>query len=133
MFLKYYVISKIIPPYFELDGQDKSIQDLSKDCLISDVDSFDSPKTYFSRLGLRNEETGDIYTSIILAQNKTFHEVIDRALSCIRNQNMGLWPKPYNHASSADIGWFLYSSRMQDASRLSELLSNLIGEHIDIR
>lgn len=63
MFLRYYVISKIIPPYFELDGQDKTIQDLSKDCLISDVDSFDSLKTYFSRLGLRNEETSDIYTS----------------------------------------------------------------------
>jgi hypothetical protein len=47
--------------------------------MISMIDSFSNLKTYFSRLGLPNETTGEVYCSVILAQSKPFNEVLEKA------------------------------------------------------
>jgi hypothetical protein len=123
----------IIPPYFELDRSDKAIADLSKDLLISSIESFQNLKTYFSRLNRPNETTGEIYCSAILAQNKPFNEVLDRTLSSLRNQNISIFPRGCDHEVSSDVGWLLYSTRQQDTTRLAELLSELSGDLLGIK
>ena len=83
----------VIPPYFELDRTDTSIPDLCKEYLITNLDSFASVKRYFSRLSPRNETTGFVYCSVILAQNKPFKEVVEKVVGSICNQDIGVWPK----------------------------------------
>ncbi len=123
----------IIPPYFELDRTDTSISDVCKEFLVTNLDSFASVKRYFSRLSPRNETTGFVYCSAILAQNKPFKEVVEKIVGSIRNQDIGVWPKASDHESSTDVGWLLYSTRQQDEERLSALLSNLTGETLGVK
>jgi hypothetical protein len=123
----------IIPPYFELDRTDTSIPDVCKEFLVTNLDSFASVKRYFSRLSPRNETTGFVYCSAILAQNKPFKEVVEKIVGSIRNQDIGVWPKASDHESSTDVGWLLYSTRQQDEERLSALLSNLTGETLGVK
>jgi len=49
------------------------------------------------------------YASIILAQNKPFKEVMDRALSTLRNNDMGLYPKATDHETTVEVSWLLYT------------------------
>jgi hypothetical protein len=123
----------IIPPYFELDRTDTSILDVCKEFLVTNLDSFASVKWYFSRLSPRNETTGFVYCSAILAQNKPFKEVVEKIVGSIHNQDIGVWPKASDHESSTDVGWLLYSTRQKDEERLSALLSNLTGETLGVK
>lgn len=119
----------VIPPYFELDRNDKSIPDLSSSFLILPLDLFSSVKRYFSRLSTRNEK-GNVYCSLILAQNLSFYEFMDKAGSSLNNLEFGLYPRASNHESAAEIGWLLYSIREQDEARIADMLSKLTGEII---
>jgi hypothetical protein len=55
------------------------------------------------------------------------------ASALLANLGIGLWPKACDHETAVDVAWFLYSTRFQDADRLSTLLSKLIGEKISIQ
>ncbi len=48
----------------------------------------------------------------------------------LENQSFSLWPKASNHELAADVGWFLYSSRLQDEEHIAEMVSSLTGEKI---
>jgi hypothetical protein len=56
-----------------------------------------------------------------------------KALSTLRNQNIGLSPKASDHECTADVGWLLYSARQQDKDRLAHLISHHIGELIGLK
>jgi hypothetical protein len=81
----------IIPPYFELDRNDKMVPDLSAPFLVLAVDSYASAKHYFSRLSSRTE-SGFVYCSLILAQSISFNEFMDKAGASLANLSYGLWP-----------------------------------------
>lgn len=121
--------NSVIPHYFELDRNDKMFPDLTSSFLISALDSYSSVKRYFSRLSARNEK-GNVYCSVILAQNLSFYEFMDKAGSSLNNLEFGLYPRASNHESAAEIGWLLYSIREQDESRIADMLSALTGEII---
>jgi hypothetical protein len=55
---------------------------------------------------------------------------MDKAKSSLTNMEYGIFPKASDHESAAEIGWLLYSTRMQDEERLSDLLSKLTNEKI---
>jgi hypothetical protein len=76
--------SSITPPYFELDRFDKAVPDISSKFLISALDSIDVIKRYSSRLSQRNDK-GNIYCSVILAQNISFFEFMDKAIPSLKN------------------------------------------------
>jgi hypothetical protein len=82
-----------IPPYFELDRGDNSVPDLMATYKASALDSLASVKNYLSRLSPRNETSGYVYCSVILGQCKPFQLIVDKALSSIRNQDIGCLPK----------------------------------------
>ena len=110
--------SSTIPPYFELDGTDRTVPDINSAYLISALDSLESIKRYFSRLSQRNDK-GNLYCSLILAQNVSFTDFMDKARSSLMNLDHGIFPKACDHERTAEIGWLLYSTRQQDGERLS--------------
>jgi hypothetical protein len=116
-----------------LDLSNKNIPDLSSDTSVTDIEDFGSLKTYFSRLQSRNETTGKVYSSIILAQHISFKAVMEKALSSLRNQNMGLYPKALDHERTSDVSWLLYSTRQQDEARLADLIPSNLGELIGLK
>jgi len=61
----------VIPPYLELDRNNKSITDLSSAFPVSSIDSYHALKRYFFRLSPRDEE-GVSWCSVILAQTLPF-------------------------------------------------------------
>lgn len=75
--------STLIPPYLELDRSDNNVPDLGKDKSITELEDYSDIKRYFSRLSTRNQTTGKVYASVILAQNRPFCEVLDRTLSSL--------------------------------------------------
>jgi hypothetical protein len=71
----------IIPAYLEMDRNDRTQPDLTQDYQVSSVGDFSSLKRYFSRLSSRNESTGKVYCSVILAQSAPFSAVINSSLN----------------------------------------------------
>jgi len=119
----------VIPPYFALDRNDRTVPHLTASCMVSALDSFSSIKGYFSKLSSRNNK-GNIYCSDILTQNITFNDFMDKARSALINLDYGIFPKASDHKETAEIGWLLHSTRYQDEERLSEMISNLVQEKI---
>jgi hypothetical protein len=119
----------IIPPFLELDRNDRNTPDLSTDFGVNDLDSFSLLKKYFFRISPRRSD-GSIWCSMILARNLPFSVFMDKARSSLENMSFSLWPKASDHESATDVGWLLYSCRYQDEERIAELLSKLTGEHI---
>jgi hypothetical protein len=88
----------IIPPYLELDRNNKSVPDISNLFLVLTIDSFHLLKKYFFRKSPRNEQ-GFIWCSVILAQSHNFQTFTDKAKHALKNQNFSLWPKSSHHES----------------------------------
>jgi hypothetical protein len=68
----------IIPPYLDLDWNDKSVQDISAAFPVSSIDSIHMLKKYFFRLSTRNE-AGMNWCSVILAQPVPFSIFMEKA------------------------------------------------------
>jgi len=68
----------IVPPYIELDRNDRSVSDLSAAFPVSSIESFHVLKKYFFQLSPRDEE-GISWCSVILAQSLPFSVFIDKA------------------------------------------------------
>ncbi|MFN9980249.1 MAG: hypothetical protein ACK53Y_10060, partial [bacterium] len=102
----------IIPPFLELDRNDKSVPDLSSAFQVLAVDSFYSLKKYFVCMSPR-DEAGIIWCSIILAQSNQFSIFMEKVKYSLDNNAFSLWPKASDNETATDIGWFLNSTRMQ--------------------
>jgi hypothetical protein len=121
--------STIVPPYFELDCNEKTISDLSVKYKVSELDSIPSLKMYFSRLSSRNDQ-GGVSCSMILAQNITFNDFMEKARLHLINLDFGIFPKACDHEETSKVGWLLYSTCQQDEEHMSELLSSLVQETV---
>jgi hypothetical protein len=122
----------IIPPYLELDRNDKSVSDLSTVFPVSSVDSSHVIEKYFFRLSSR-DNNGFNWCSIILAQSIPFLTFMEKAKYSLENNDFSLWPKASDNENTADVGWLLYSNRAQDEERLSNLLSEITGENMGVK
>jgi hypothetical protein len=122
----------IIPPYLELDRNDKSVSDLSSVFPVSSIDSFHVIKKYFFQLSQR-DEAGNRWCSLILAQSLPFHSFMEQAKPSLENNNFSLWPKASDNENTTDVGWLLYSTRAQDKERLSVLLFQITGENLGVK
>jgi hypothetical protein len=100
----------IIPPYYQLDREDKAIPDILTSFPISSIDSFTSVKKNFSRLSAR-DESGHIWSSMILVHMNPFLMFMEKNRYTFENQSFSIWPKASDHEQAADIGWLLYSTR----------------------
>jgi len=122
----------IIPPYLELDRNDKSVSNISSAFPVTALESYHSIKKYFFRLSPRDEE-GISWCSIILAQSLSFSQFIDKAKYSLENNDFSIWPKASDNENTTDAGWLLYSTRAQDEERISALLSSIIGENLGVK
>jgi hypothetical protein len=86
----------------------------------------------FSRLSNHNDQ-GNVYCSVILAQNITFYRFLDKARQALMNLEYGLFPKASNHEETAEVGWLLYSMHQHDEERVSDLISNLVKEKVWVK
>jgi hypothetical protein len=125
-------MSTVIPPYLELDCNDKATQDLSSFFTVESTESFSELRKYFSRISLQKED-GSIWCSIILAQSFSFATFTDKARTSLENNSFSLLPEASDHESASEKGWLLYSTHQQDEARLSELFSTLAGESIGVK
>jgi len=121
-----------VPPYLELDRNDRSVSDLSAAFPVSSIDSYHVLKKYFFHLSPRDEE-GISWCSVILAQSLPFSVFIDKAKYSLENNDFSLWPKASDNVNTTDVGWLMYSTRAQDKERLSALFSELTGENIGVK
>ncbi len=122
----------IIPPYLELDWNDKSVPDLSSAFPVSSLESYHIIKKYFFRLSPRDDE-GISWCSIILAQTYPFAQFMTKVKYSLENSDFSLWPKATDNENTIDAGWLLYSTRAQDEERISNLLSELTGENLGVK
>jgi predicted kinase len=125
--------STIIPAYLEMDRNDRAHPDLTQEYQVSLVEDFSTLKCYFSRLSSRNEMTGKVYCSVILAQSIPFASIINSSLNTLVRDELGLYQRASDHEAPGEIGWLCYSVRPQDEERLSSLLSDLCDEHIGVK
>ena len=58
---------------------------------------------------------------------------MDKAKSSLENNEFSLWPKASDNENTTDVGWLLYSTRVQDEERLLSLLSRLTGENLRVK
>jgi len=121
-----------MPPYLELDRNNKSVPDISTVFSVSSIDSYHDLKKYFFRLSPRDDE-GISWCSVILAQSIPFPIFMDKVKYSLENNDLSLWPKATDNENTTDAGWLLYSTRTQDEERLSSLLSDLLGENIGVK
>jgi len=121
--------STTIAPFFELDQNDKSVPDLTSKFKVSDLDSLPLIKRYFSRLSNWNDQ-GNVYCSVILAENITFYDIMDKAQQVLLNLENGLFPKASDHEDTAEVGWLLCSTRQQDEERNPDFISNIVKEKV---
>ena len=122
----------IVPPYLELDRNDKSVSDQSTVFLVSSVDSYHVINKYFFRLSSR-DDNGFNWCGIILAQFIPFLTFMEKAKYSLENNDFSLWPKASDNENTTDVGWLLYSTRAQDEERLSNLLSEITGENVGVK
>jgi hypothetical protein len=125
--------STIIPAYLEMDRNDRAHPDLTQEYQVSSVEDFSMLKRYFSCLSSRNEATGKVYCSVILAQSVPFASIINSSLNALVRDELGLYQQASDHEAPGDIGWLCYSVCPQDEERLSSLLSDLCDEHIGVK
>jgi len=118
----------IIPPYLELDRNDRTIPDISGAFSISLLEVFSSVRCYFSRLSQRDDKG-----NMILAQSITFQEFMELARALLINMDYILFSKASDQENAAEIGWMLYSTRSQDEEQLAELFSALVQESIGVK
>jgi hypothetical protein len=102
-----------LPPYLELDQNDKSVSNLSSAFSVGSVDSYHAIKKCFFRLSPRDKE-GISWCSIILTQAIPFAAFMKKAKYSLENNDFSLWPKVTDNENTTDIGWLLYSTRTQD-------------------
>lgn len=76
--------SSTIPPFFELDRNDKSVPDINSKHQVPELDSLALLKRYFSRLSNRSNK-GNIHCGLILPQNISFQEFMDKARLYLAN------------------------------------------------
>jgi hypothetical protein len=124
--------STIIPPYLSLDRNTNSINDLSSTYLVSELNNFNSLKTYFARL-YSKPEGGQIYCSVILAGSVTSTDLLNAVKYKLSSLDMGLWSRPTDHEQVSDVGWFLYSCRSQDETRIASMLSDFLDVIVGAR
>jgi hypothetical protein len=117
--------TSIIPAFLELDQNDRAVPDISASLPISEINPFSSVKRYFAQLSQQNDK-GNIYCSLILAQNIPFTEFMELARPSLMNMDFGIFPKASDHETLAEVGWMLYSTRSQDKERLAEMMSLLV-------
>jgi hypothetical protein len=122
----------IVPPYLELDRNDKSVTDISSAFPVSSLDLYHVIKKYFFRLSPR-DDAGVSWCSIILAQSIPFAQFMDKAKYSLENNDFALWPKASNNENTTDAGWLLSLTRAQDEERISALLSELTGENLGVK
>lgn len=123
----------LIPAYLEMDRNDRGQPDLSQDYQVSSVGDFAALKCYYSRLSSRNETTGKVYCSLILAQSLPFAAVVNASLNALMRDEFGLYQRASDHEAPGKIGWLCYSVRPQDEDRPSILFSELCNEHIGVK
>jgi hypothetical protein len=96
----------IIPPYLELDRNDKSVSDLSSLFSVSSVESFHTLKKYFFRLSAR-DEGGLNWCSIILAQSMPFEALLRRLNTLLRTTILAFGPKHLTmKIQQTQVGYF---------------------------
>jgi hypothetical protein len=99
----------IIPPYLDLDRNDKNIVDISSAFSVASVDSFHTLKKYFFQMSSRNAK-GPSWCSIILALSMSFPQLIEKVRYSLENQAFSVWPKVLDNETVTDVGWLLYST-----------------------
>jgi hypothetical protein len=94
----------LIPAYLEMDRNDRGQPDLSQDYQVSSVGDFAALKCYYSRLSSRNETTGKVYCSLILAQSLPFAAVVNASLNALMRDEFGLYQRASDHEAPGEIG-----------------------------
>jgi hypothetical protein len=122
--------SIIIPPYY---SNNSTFQDLSVNFKISDLESFTKIKRYFSRLGNRNQNTGFVYWSCIIAASSPHNLLMTQVSQLLQESKLSLWLRSSDHENIGRIGWLLYSLQDMDVSRLKSMLTNLTGCEIGVK
>jgi hypothetical protein len=104
----------LIQPYIKVERCDKNILDLGRDQSTAYMNEYTNLSRYFTHLSSRNKATGKVYTSLILAQNRPFKDLMEYALYSLCNQNMRIYPKEIIHENTSGVGWLLYLTHQQD-------------------
>jgi hypothetical protein len=122
-----------IPPYYELDRANSTFEDLSYKFKVSDIESFTKLKRYFSRLGNRNQTTGFVYCSCIIAASNMHSSIMTQVSQILQESKLSLWPRFSDHENVGRIGWLLYSLQDMDTNRLKSILTMLTGCEIGVK
>ena len=124
--------SALIPPYLTLDRASAGFKDLSFRYPVANIKGFTNVKRYFSRLFPR-KEGGQFYCNLILALSKSPESVLSLLRQPLFDNSISCWRRPTDCEQVSEVGWLLYSSRVQEESRLSHLLSKMLKENIGVR
>ena len=122
----------LITPYLTLDRSSNGFKDLSMKYPVANIKGFTNVKRYFSRLFPR-KEGGQFYCNVILALSRTPESVLSLLRQPLLDNSIGLWRRTTDCEQVSEVGWLLYSSREQEESRISQLLSKMLKENIGVR